>query len=671
MKNVHLLRRVNAMVFSILILISSSQAWAQLEIRFYNSSTNAASNVYILPYAGSGSDFTWTNNGSNYSWTNFMASNGNQTVKLSDIGITGSNAANKPYYSIYTTNFNNAAWYVSYGGGDVSTNQALSVPSASANGSGNTWVGVQWSPFELTLDGNTADLADITTINSFSIPMVMRSRTNNGIGTNNSAYYQQTGWTNFNSNTFSTIVQNLTNDFPNAIQFTTNLATNIPVMIVGPNAAPIGSLIAIAGGQSNSYPLFTDYFNTIKTNTNNFPHTKIKDNIAVVGTNGTNYFFWYDFDFNVTASNTLKFVGFINVTTNEVEVSNSNPAAFYATNLTIEVSADSGTNSNNWASSFVYLAPTPANYTTYDGATTNYITYSNAFVLSDTTNGGNTNWIALATNTATFSGWGVPGPTNPPEVWELYNSDFGMKVVGRIMGDAAAGMAFGFVNSGVPNPYYGNTNFGNSPSGSWWGGNQYPSSDNQSKMFYEAQTNVYTSPITPYSLYAADIWAGTTLTYTHPIYDRMQYYKLVQIACDTNTVAPGDGIKVMEIEFYNGISSVSASPSPTPTPSPGKLAQTIAPFKSIPHLVKGSFVDFPIITPQASSGLPVTVTLSSGNAKLLRGGLLLVTAPGPVVLTATQPGNATYRAAQPVTVKFYAFPSAFRPPHYQKGIQIN
>ena len=54
-----------------------------LEVRFYNSSTNTADDVYILPAStsfgtgGFGNGFWWTNTNGVQNWTNWIATNGN------------------------------------------------------------------------------------------------------------------------------------------------------------------------------------------------------------------------------------------------------------------------------------------------------------------------------------------------------------------------------------------------------------------------------------------------------------------------------------------------------------------------------------------------------------------------------------------------------------------
>lgn len=661
-----------------------------LQVRFYNSSTNPADQVYILPASKDfgtgpfGNGFWWTNiNGSN-NWTNWIATTNLWTVRLSDIGVSGTNEQGQVYYAVNMTNFPNAAWYLSYGGGSVSsTNNAR--PSAGATNS--TWFGYEWSPFELTLSGNPADKCDTTYINEFSIPMVVRALTNtpanaqNGIFPSNSlAYYQIGGWTNWTNlsavaATLSNLTQQLTNTFPNAV--ITN-ASGVPVMVAGPSSAPAGALVApqfssppFVSDAQNAFPTLGAYFSAVKA-AQPGRKARIHDYIgqagATDGTNGTNpvYFFYYDFELEVTTNNALRLTG-------SLAVSNQpGSTATYttnATNLVLEIGPDAGAN-DNWASSAVYLAPTPANYVVkpvfHDLATgvvssnlaTNVQAYSpyasnglagatvsisgsnligavqvafsgpdqtlvpsplvvatNAtnitavvpygavngpfvvttmngsgksatdFSVTGATNAtGYTNsvpggpsapvvtgftpssgqaavpvftisgpWLEIASDSGT-------GPTNAnPSVPDYYQSSFGTAVMGRIMGDLAAGFALGFINSTNINPYYTtnatNAAFGDSPSGSWWGGNQYPAANANSASY----SQVNTSP--QLSQWGNLIHQSTAVTYNHPIYDRMQYFAgtntlQIQPSSATNNTP---NVWVVEIEFFNGMSSVGSN----------------------------------------------------------------------------------------------------------------
>lgn len=559
-----------------------------LQVRFYNSSTNAASNVYILPTStdalGSfGNGFWWSNTSGSNNLTNFVATNGGYaTVRLSDIEVSGTNAQGKPYYAIYTTNFPNAAWYLSYGGGPLTNGTAS--PTPQTNG---VWSGYEWESFEVTLAGNPADKCDLTYINQFSIPMTVRALTNDyassaaGIYPSNSlAFYQICGFTNWTSE--SAVATYLTNlatqlsvNFPNAAL--TNASGKV-VMYAGPSAAGMGSLNGPAG--TVAYPLFSNYFNAVKANTART--NKIKDSIGLAGaTNaglGSNpvFLFYYDFDLVVTASNTLLLTnGTINVG-NQPGSTGTNLSPTNYTNLWMEIGADAGP-ADSWASSAVYLAPTPANYVTGSGTNATMTVYSggasNGLAGTPVFRSSTNLWMQLATNTGTVRGTNASAITNPTAI-QLYQSQFGTAVMGRILGDMAAGFALGFINSDVTNPSYvtnsTNAAYGDSPSGSWWGGNEYP----------QASTNnflVYSGVNTNLSTWGNTIYSATKVVYAHPIYDRMQYYGggnptnqlQIQPASATNNQVTVAGVPtllpvwVVEVEFFNGLASVGGTPPPS------------------------------------------------------------------------------------------------------------
>ena len=669
-----------------------------LEVRFYNTSTNAASNVYIVPSSTDalgayGNGFWWSNTSGSNNYTNWVSTSGNLSLRLSDLGApSGTNEIGRPYYSVFTTNFPNAAWYISYGGGHVTP--AMWATNKPAAKTGALWYGYEWGPFEVTLDGNPADKSDMTYINEFSIPVSVRALTNNfanslatNYPTNSSAnLYQVCGFTNWaNSNAVAASLSNLATqlsaNFPNARITNSSGKT---VMYAGPSAAPAGALVApqvppyTNGVTPNSFPLFTGYFNALQ---NSGTPALIKDFISLGGTNngGTNtYHFYYDLTNTVTSSNNLRLHG-------NLYVSNAPGSAPFSTtysNLTMEIGADAGVN-DNWASWTVYTAPTPANfldkYQNYNlrgvsnGLFTNITSYSpgasnglggtlvsivgtnlaganmvffagsnntliparhftatnntnitayvpygavkGPIVVTRTNGGGGSgisdtnqaNWfvVAGATNTTAFTGpvftnasspiitgftpssgpsatpvftatgnWLAAandtdtGPANVnPTPEDLFNSSFGSAVMGRILGDMAAGFALGFINSSTPNPAYGGTNFGASPSGSWWGGNEFPAANT-------VNSNAYNDVNTNYSAWGKAIYASATkVTYGHPIYDRMQFYGAgnptsplqIQPASGTNNVGPGGQLLpvwVVEVEFFNGLSSVGDSPAP-------------------------------------------------------------------------------------------------------------
>lgn len=78
--------------------------------------------------------------------------------------------------------------------------------------------------------------------------------------------------------------------------------------------------------------------------------------------------------------------------------------------------------------------------------------------------------------------------------------------------------------------------------------------------------------------------------------------------------------------------------------------QTILFDQELPDLVVGD--PAPVLTPSATSGLPVTVVVVSGPARIVDGNLVLTDQPGTVTLRATQTGDAYHQPAAPVTRTF-------------------
>ena len=655
---------------------------SHLEVRFYNSSTNAADDVYILPTSSKGlvgSGFWWTNGAVGNNWTNWMTTTTNMTLTLADIGITGTNTQHQPYYAIYTTNFPNAKWFVCYNGGHLpvhtnadgkwdGTTMVGAGPNSEQPGVANTngyWFGYEWNAFELTLGGSPADVGDVTYINEFSIPMAMRVFTNSyadavaGVFTNrdSGSYYQIGGWTNFTRPLLSNAVAQMMRAFPFGV---ISNAAGTPVMLAGPSAAAAGTLGLSWASEPYVWPLFETYFDAVKSAQ---PERKaiIKDFIGLEG-GGVTYRFYYDFELEITDDHALRLEGSMMVT----NVPDHDHFYTNYTDLVLEVGEDAGPE-NSWASWLVYTAPTMANMITHpvlfnladgvpSGLLTNLTAYSasasnqlggttitltgsnflgavqvafcgedNALlpaeyqVLSDTnllahvpygavsgpivvttsphgsgkssgnlhvdgtavqagpvlspsaqapvitafspTNGRpavpvlsiSGDWAAIASATQT-----APDDASPAV---LYNSAFGSAVMGRIMGDLAAGFAFGFINSSVTNPAYAvdgtNRPYGDSPSGSWWGGNQYPAASTNKLVYSEVNTNL--------SQWGDIIYTATAVAYAHPIYDRMQGYGGADSRIATQPpVAPNHdpNIWAVEVEFYDGMGSVD-----TPIPS--------------------------------------------------------------------------------------------------------
>ena len=119
----------------------------------------------------------------------------------------------------------------------------------------------------------------------------------------------------------------------------------------------------------------------------------------------------------------------------------------------------------------------------------------------------------------------------------------------------------------------------------------------------------------------------------------------------TNGVVTLAGVGTVVLEATQaGNANFNAATAVTTSFTVTKGSQTIAAFATIPSKTFGEPA-FTVAAPAASSGLPVTVTVLSGPAKLLRGELT-VTGVGAVTLAANQAGNADFSAATQVTTSF-------------------
>jgi hypothetical protein len=88
--------------------------------------------------------------------------------------------------------------------------------------------------------------------------------------------------------------------------------------------------------------------------------------------------------------------------------------------------------------------------------------------------------------------------------------------------------------------------------------------------------------------------------------------------------------------------------TPTPPPPPARRSQTI----TFDAIADREFTNVPFgVLATASSNLPVTITVTSGNASI-NGQTLTLTGIGDITLTATQAGNNEFLAATPVSRTF-------------------
>ena len=120
------------------------------------------------------------------------------------------------------------------------------------------------------------------------------------------------------------------------------------------------------------------------------------------------------------------------------------------------------------------------------------------------------------------------------------------------------------------------------------------------------------------------------------------------IAGNTITITGAGSVTVAADQAGN--TNYDAAPEVTTGFTVAPAPQTISPFAGIASVTYGS-APFTIVPPTASSGLPVTVTVKSGPAKLA-GDIVTITGAGTVVLAADESGNGNYTAAAEVTTSF-------------------
>jgi len=117
------------------------------------------------------------------------------------------------------------------------------------------------------------------------------------------------------------------------------------------------------------------------------------------------------------------------------------------------------------------------------------------------------------------------------------------------------------------------------------------------------------------------------------------------------------GIGTVTLTATNGGSGLYLPASRTTNFVVTQATQTIKPFKPIATQTNGISFNLTNV-PTASSGLPISLGISSGLASIVTNSstsyTITPTATGSVTLSANQPGDANYLAAHQVLVTFKA-----------------
>lgn len=117
-----------------------------------------------------------------------------------------------------------------------------------------------------------------------------------------------------------------------------------------------------------------------------------------------------------------------------------------------------------------------------------------------------------------------------------------------------------------------------------------------------------------------------------------------------NTITPNGLGTIVVAANQPGNATFSAAQEVTTSFTVSKSPQTISPFGTIPNIRIGNG-PLQITLPTSNSGLPVAVSIKSGNANI-SGSNITPTGTGVVVLAANQAGNSTFSAAAEVTASF-------------------
>ena len=119
----------------------------------------------------------------------------------------------------------------------------------------------------------------------------------------------------------------------------------------------------------------------------------------------------------------------------------------------------------------------------------------------------------------------------------------------------------------------------------------------------------------------------------------------------TPAVVPPVGSAARSVVFTPTDSGNYTTATANVTVVVNKAAQTIGAFATISTKAYGN-APFVVVAPAATSGLPITISVKSGNATISANNSVTLTGIGTVILVANQPGNSNYNAAPEVSTSF-------------------
>ena len=539
----------------------------------------------------------------------------------------------------------NAAWPIQPLG------DCEAVPPPSGGGCSQVSNGVDWQQLEITLDGQKADIADISYIDFANVPLRLESFKSGGI-IGSTELVESTGFASVPNTTtqihpqFQLLVSAMETDFPNNLYLRCNEAGQraraTALQAAGPSQSDgtCGNSVFIPP----SYPAwatgnFCDGWDSIGNFRPLFEKMIVHQsgNHPWPGHPGVSGCGWmrdwlgapadaagdptisfdYDFVLQVTRDDTITDqTSYTATLTGKVTVHSPPPGSSSTTDsLTIVLGKDTYYSDNRPPildlTRAIYLAPTPGNmppnpgnqpcYTPLPTGCTNRpletLTLMGPNDVSVNDPRLSQAWVTVMTQ--------VDPSLNPdPGVTKWFGCNADAKVtalIGRLMGDAYAGMALGFLGSGAANPIipanfdasnwpsygttypsssssscadcdYGGANrapgmpFWQTPSGSWWGGSLFPtnnpdgttsywSSGCADRIFKNHYSDVVGSTKGMCSAWGTQIYQYTEGGYSHPMEDRLQGYK----SGIDGYQHGNDDIVRLTVTIWSGISKTSST----------------------------------------------------------------------------------------------------------------
>ena len=489
--------------------------------------------------------------------------------------------------------------------------------------------GVDWQQIEITMDGSPADIADITYIDFANVPLRLESfySATSTTSVEASGFSSQTG-PNPQHSKFMDLVTDLETYFPkNLYPICPSTGSPYAVQSAGPNQtdqtcgdSPFIPVTYPAHSTSPACALGTGTPRTINDFRSVYDHMLARTPINFPGHPNTSGVGWirdwlgsptssykFDYDFVLVMTKDTATQGQTSYTATlkgTVKVWNGTTLVYSSHPLTIVLGTDTYYSDTTKdpildLTRSIYLAPTPGNmplpFSVPSNCTSQALGTLSLCGPSDTQAGSDPRlsqeWlnvmsqIDISINAQAATWFGARANQNVTAL------------IGRLMGDACAGFALGFLASDLLNPIipagglsqwpsYGNTYptsdaaastlcdydgsggepFWKTPSSSWWGGALFPTNGNSHFWSSECAAKIFTkhyNDVAPSvdnnfmcSGWGQLLYDHTDGGYSHPIEDRMNGYK----AGINGYEYAGQPITRLDINFWRGISWSAEAP---------------------------------------------------------------------------------------------------------------